>query len=220
MDSVLKSIKALNGVFEVCIYRETRVLGTTFPKNQRAAISASVPMLEQIFAALATIQQQHDELYIEVEDKLLVAYRLVDCCTVLLLTEKKVNFPLIHMGVKSAASKLRAMVQETLNPPPATSVNTASRYESRSRSKASTARQLPTSSSLQAVLDQWRILLFDYFGPVAELLLNDALYSWRQSTDGEYQHLSRLLNLLLAEFDSPTEMQAFRKQARAAMHNM
>ena len=208
MDSVLKTIQALNGVYDVCIYHDAGILGSTFTDEKNHPINAAIPIVEQIFSALETIAQQHDELYIHVGDKLLVVYRFIDCCSFLLLTDKKVNFPLINMGVKSAVGKLRSLKLAT------------NHAATKSSAVSSTPQPLSIpSATILPILEQWRNLLFDYFGPVAPLIFNDALYVWQRSTKADYDHLPQLLQLITAEFDSAREKSAFQKQAKAAMSN-
>ena len=202
MDSVLKSIQTLNGVYDVCIYHESSILGSTFSDEKNHPIKTAIPIVEQIFSALASIEQQHDELYIHVGDKLLVIYRFMDCCSFLLLTDKKVNFPLINMGVKSAVGKLRGMIHQAEKQPS-------------SMPGAPPLRLSPPTASIQPILNQWRDLLFDYFGPIAPLIFNDALYAWQHTGSTDQPNLPRLLTLLLAEFDSAKERDAFQKRAEA-----
>ncbi len=204
MDNVLKSIQTLNGVYDVCIYHESSILGSTFSDEKNHPIKTAIPIVEQIFSALASIEQQHDELYIHVGDKLLVIYRFIDCCSFLLLTDKRVNFPLINMGVKSAIGKLRGLKHQAEKQPTA-------------MSNALPVRLSPPTASIQPILNQWRDLLFDYFGPVAPLIFNDALYAWQHTESADQSNLPRLLALLLAEFDSVKEREAFQKRAEAVM---
>ncbi|MBU0656207.1 MAG: hypothetical protein KJ914_13885 [Gammaproteobacteria bacterium] len=212
MDDILVSIKALRGVQDVCFYHDNQVLGSTFPPVQRVAIHAAAPMLEQVFAALQTIQQDHEEMYIAIGDQQLIAYQIKDCGTVLLLTEKRVNIPLVHMGVKSAGNKLKAALAiRAAMPIQAAPTVTAT------PPAPTVAEKVSAGIDLKPILDQLQALLLDYFGPAAGFIFNDALDEWQRQGTPQYQNLGQLLTLLLAEFDSAQEKHSFQRSAEAAI---
>jgi predicted regulator of Ras-like GTPase activity (Roadblock/LC7/MglB family) len=210
MDNILAGIKALRGVQAVCFYHDHQVLGSTFPLTQQAAIHSAVPMLEQVFAVLQTIQQDHEEMYIAVGDQQLIAYRLKEGGTVLLLTEKRVNIPLIHMGVKSAGNKLRAVLSTGVAAPQPVAA-------SNPLPSSPVAEEASAGTDLKPILDQLQALLLDYFGPAAGFIFNDALEAWQRQGMPEYQNLGQLLNLLLLEFDSGQEKYDFQRRAEAVI---
>lgn len=212
MDDILESIKGLRGVHDVCIYHDHQILGSTFPLAQQAPIHAAVPMLEQVFAALQTIQQDHEEMYMAIGDQQLIAYQIKDCGTVLLLTEKRVNIPLVHMGVKSAGNKLKAALAMRA----ATPIQTAATVIA-TPPAATVQEEASVEIDLKPILDQLQTLLLDYFGPAARFIFSDALDEWKQQGAPQYQNLGQLLDLLLAEFDSGQEKHSFQRSAEAAI---
>lgn len=205
MDNALASICALKGVHEACAYYQQTIVASTFPPEQAAVLLPALQMVEQTFTAAESIGKHYEELYLMLADGMLVVYPLSDTHLILLLTEKKVNLPLIHMGVKSVAKKLPTHVEARPSVPPPPPI-------------APPAGAPPQTTSLdpstQQKLDALQKLLIHHLGPAARWVFSDALEAWAQRHTPALHQFPALVELLLPEFDSDAEKQNFQQQAK------
>ena len=109
IESILTTISKLKGVQHACIYRDDEAMSSNFPDNDQD-IANLAKKIEQIFFALQAIDKSHDEISFSIDDDFIVAYLLYDSYIAILQTDKKANFPLIHMGIYSASSKIKSYI--------------------------------------------------------------------------------------------------------------
>lgn len=205
IDKALTGIRALKGVHEVCVYHRQSLAASTFPEAQSAMLLPALQMVEQTFDAAESVGHPYEELYLLLEDSMLVLYQVEQACIIMLLTDKKVNIPLIHMGVKALAGKWLEMLA---NPAPAVSEPVPQ------PDTAKPDRPVKATPNTQRVLSELQVLLVNYLGPAGRWVFEDAVAEW-QNSSGD---LHRLTTLLLTEFDSETEKALFQQQASALIN--
>ncbi len=110
IESILKKINSLKGVQQACLYREGKDLVSTFPDSEHDNMVCLAKKMGNIFFALQEIDKSHDEISLFIDDQLIVAYSLYDSYIAILLTDKKINFSQIHMGIYSASSKIKSNI--------------------------------------------------------------------------------------------------------------
>ncbi|MDD5391519.1 MAG: hypothetical protein PHE17_00735 [Thiothrix sp.] len=224
MEGILRKIQSLNGVHEVCIYRDGESVASTLPEHQVGAVGGVFHLVEQIFAALESIGKDHNELYFSFADKLIAVYALSDCGIVMLVTDKKINLPLIHMGVKAAASKIRTVlsVPSVSSPASAPAIQVEPVLTAPTISAPPPAPVLSTQPAeppridnvTQIMLGQLETLLTSYFGPAAHFIFSEAQEEWMQKHSPNRYNTNYLVNALLVEFDSEAERVAFQQRAK------
>jgi hypothetical protein len=188
----------------VCLYRDSQDILSTFP-DEHDGIESMAQMIEQIFSALQSIDKSHNELYFSVEDKLLAAYLMYDSYIAILLTEKKINFPLIHMGIRSASTKLKRHI--ALNAPPVAA-------PSASAAPAPIAKVIdpiatPVDPALEPIMNQLLNELINYFGPAAKFVFEDAVIQWETKYVKNRNTIPELGLILQEELDTAAEKRAF-----------
>ena len=211
MKSILENIVALAGVHYACIYQGGEVQASTFPNDNKEGISNVTQAVEQIFSALQAIGQAHNEVYISIGDMLLIAYLLDDEFLVMLLTDSKINFPLIHMGVKSASIKIRALLSKQTIPSTSYS-ETIEEEVSVSSIISPTILEVPpatVSLAVQSIMDSFEELLIDYLGPAAILVFEDAVDQWREHYIPTEETLINLAEILALELNPGDERNDF-----------
>jgi len=112
MQGILESIGALKGVRHAAIYKSGELLASSFVAERRDAINRSGDMLAQAFSAIGAINKSHNEMFFSLQDGYLAAFKLQEGYLALLETEKKINFPMISMGLKSVSETLRQQAEE------------------------------------------------------------------------------------------------------------
>jgi predicted regulator of Ras-like GTPase activity (Roadblock/LC7/MglB family) len=222
MKSILENIVALRGVHYACIYQSGEVLASTFPGSNQEGVSDATQAVEQIFSALEAIGQAHNEVYLTIGEMLLIAYLFDDENLVILLTDSKINFPLIHMGVKSASVKIKAFSPTqnktplpSIPPPPSSPI------------KEETPPQIitpeiqeeePTPLALtlvvQGIMDSFEKLLIDYLGPAAVFVFEDGVDLWREKYIPTEDTLINLAEILALELNPGDERNDFIAKAK------
>lgn len=204
MEKILNSINKLNGVHHVCIYRDGSDIISTFPDDHHD-IESVAQKIEQIFSALQAIDKSHDELYFSIEDKLLAAYLMHESYIAILLTEKKINFPLLHMGIRSASAKIkRLLASQAVTIPPSVE-NKKNNVDVASEPPHSMA----TDPELDSIMDKLLTELIEYFGPAAKFVFEDAVIQWETKYVRSKNNIPELGEILQEELDTPEEKRAF-----------
>jgi len=217
MKSILQNIVALRGVHYACIYQAGEVLASTFPDNNEEGISDTAQAVEQIFSALEAIGQAHNEVYLTIGEMLLIAYLFEDEHLVMLLTDSKINFPLIHMGVKSAAVKIKALSSIQPSAPieeeaPTQIVTPVIQEPPPPEVKTATVATI--SLAVQGIMDHFEELLIDYLGPAAVFVFEDGVDLWREKYIPSEETLPNLAEILALELNPGDERNDFMAKAK------
>jgi len=206
MESILKGIALLRGVHHACIYQEGKDPVSTFPDDMSDSMTLSHDLIDQIFSALKAIDKSHNEIYFSIGDKFLVGYLVQETCIIILLTDKKINFPLVNMGVKSASTKIQRKIKEeqeekiaSLSP------------------QGETDQSPPTDADFQPVLDQLSEILKTYLGPAAIFVFEDDVTKWKKTYLQTRENLPNLVEIVQQELDPKTEQKEFAQQAQAVL---
>ncbi len=204
-EQIVGNISGLRGVLNACLYKDGKQLASSFPNEQNESIINAAEIIEQAFSALESIQKSHSEMYFSVDGKYLAAYKLHDAHFAILLTEKKINFPLIHMGIKSASEKLKHALDEQEK-------ERALAEAQKQTAESPTGMSVPTNSSLVTTLNQYSAVLTSFLGPAARFVVDDCVDAWKQKYTQTEENLPHLIELIQQELDSDDEKESFAKQ--------
>lgn len=206
MENILKGIAILRGVHYACICQEGKRPVSTFPDGLNESMTLSYDLIEQIFSALKAIDKSHNEIYFSIGDKFLVGYLMHETCIAILLTDKKINFPLINIVIKSASAKIHRKIAEEQQ---AKIARLAPQGE---------ATQ-PTLEILQPVLAQLSDILKKYLGPAAIFVFEDDVKKWKKRHVQSVENLPHLVEITMQGLDPNTEQAEFSEQAHAIIDN-
>ena len=213
MENILKNIANLRGVRHACIYQEGKDPVSNFPDEFNASMTSSYDLIDQIFSALRAIDKSHNEIYFSMGNKFLVAYLLDETCIALLLTDKKINFPLLNMGIKSASMKLKQIIkkeaQQTQIPTPLIATAFATQEYA--------IKKQPIDERLQTVLEKLSNILKQYLGPAAIFIFEDDVAKWGKTYIQNYENLPHLVEIIKKELPPNKEQQEFEQQALATI---
>ena len=209
MRHILKSISILRGVHHVCIYQQGKEPVSNFPDHLNQSMALSYELIDQIFSAIKAINKSHDEIYFSIDDKFLVAYLMNKDCIALLLTDKKINFPLLNMGIKSAKMKIRRLFKE----------------EQQQKIAAVTppkqvAQSPMVDKELQVLLNQLSNVLKQYLGPATIFIFETDVEKWKKTYVQRRDNLPYLIDMLKRNLDPDTEQQQFVQQAYTIIGNV
>ncbi len=197
IEKVLENIDRLKGVHHSCIYHESNGIFSTFPED-KGDMLATAKKVEEVFSSLQTLDKAHDEIYFSVEDNYLAAYLMYDFHIALLLTDKKINFSLVHMGIRAASAKIRAYLSLNAN------------KQSQTRIIKSVIGETG-DQTLDHVFEQILTELINYFGPAAKFVLEDAVIQWETKYLKSYDNIPELSDILVEQFDTVVEKRAFKQ---------
>ena len=207
MQAVVDTLCTLAGVRYAGIYKNSEVISSNFPDIQSSPMSRSSHVVSQIFSALESVDKSHNELYFGIDKGYLAAFRLQDGYIALLLTDKKINVPMISMGIKSASQTIKQQ----------TDVKQAEQDRLKHFAGTNILDEepiVPVEESLRPIFDRYTRLLTGYLGPAASVIVEDAIDVWKQTYVQTPNNLPFLLAILEEELDSDKERQEF--TARAA----
>lgn len=106
--NLLTNLQKIKGVKAAYIALEGEAPVSTFDVTQNVNLSSAVSLVEQYFLAAQSIDRVYDEIVFTLADgDHLMAYQFDSDALVLLLTEARVNMPMIHMSLKLIVKKLR-----------------------------------------------------------------------------------------------------------------
>ncbi len=224
MEQIVNSISRLKGVHHACIYKDGEQLASTFAEDQSNAILDSADIISQIFSALEAIEQSHNEIFFSIGKHYLAAYLLSDSYIVVLLTEKKINFPLINMGIKSAAGKIAHRVknqqheqEERKKEQEQEKIREEKKGQERELTEAkgsATIEEVPTNTVFQPVFDGLSNVLAEYLGPAAQFVIEDSIALWKNKYLQSADNLPHLVEFIQNELDSDNEKEQFAHQAK------
>jgi predicted regulator of Ras-like GTPase activity (Roadblock/LC7/MglB family) len=109
MDAILKTLTSLKGIHYASFCQDNGACHSNFPPEYEDKITNIHETMEQLYSAIVAIEKEHNEIYWVLDEHMLISFNINDVGIFVLLTEKKVNFPLISMGIKSATSKIKKL---------------------------------------------------------------------------------------------------------------
>jgi hypothetical protein len=172
-----------------------------------------------MFSALLAIGKAHNEVYFSMQDSMLIGYFLDDEYLIVLHTESKLNLPLVHMSVKSAFVKIKALPsqQEQIAPPPVIVEETILapiEEENQSTITPDVVETITITPTMQIVMDNLKRLLIDYLGPAAIFVFDDAVSQWYEQDAPSEETLINLVEILALELNAGDEYNEFVVKAK------
>ncbi len=214
LEQIVTNISGLRGVHYACLFKDGEQLASSFPDGKNESIIQTAEIIEQAFSALESIQKTHNEMYFSVENQYLAAFRLHDSYYAILLTEKKINFPLIHMGIKSASEKIRHVLEEEKKKQALIEAQAQVLEATPVIEATSMALVVPTESSILDILDQYSAVLTSFLGPAARFVVEDCADQWKQKYVQNKENLGFLVELIQEELDTDEEKAKFAQQLK------
>lgn len=208
MQNIVETLCALSGVKYAGIYQNGDTLGSNFPDTQQRAMSQSNQVVSQMFFALESVQKSHNELYFGIDGGYLAAFRLHRGYTALLLTDRKINIPMLSMAIKSATETIRHH-EETVRTTPSIPAEGMPDQQT----DTGLPESVPLDESLRPVFEQYTQILMRYLGPAARVVVDDAIDQWKQTYVQTPNNLTYLVATLTEEIESDKERQEFAAKA-------
>ena len=204
MQDIVETLTALSGVRHVGIYKNGEVVSTNFTPDHQQAMLDSSEIVTQIFLALEAVEKTHNEIFIGIDSGYLAGFRLFGGHAALLLTDKKINFPMVSMGIKSASERLKQQIEE---------VQQAQARQNYLMSTEVVAVAVdPTDETLFPVIEQYVYILTAFLGPAARVVVDDVVEQWKGTYVQSTSNLTYLVSMLENELETDNEKQLFKTE--------
>lgn len=214
MQSILEDLEILGGVQHGCVIHQDQVRASTFPSILNDNLTGVAKVMTQVFMGVEGMQRNHREIHVELEDNLLIGYRLENGAILALLAEKNINLALIKTAVRSASAKLLATLNDHVaaaepvaDPEPA-----AASVAVVQKTAADVPEAIP-AEELDVHMEKLKLLLADQIGPAARVVFGRAQNSWQAAGEPLIGLCDRL-----AEFiDNEQKRAEFLRRANASL---
>ncbi|MCK5726698.1 MAG: hypothetical protein KAH22_07740 [Thiotrichaceae bacterium] len=207
LDRIIANILRLRGVHSASIHKNGETLATSFDHSTQAQLKEAIEIFEQIFSGLEAIGKTHNEVYFSLEDNYIAAFRMYNDHYAILLMEKKVNFPLIKIGLKSASEKIkRQILQDKADQQKQQAIAAPEQTAQKTNAVAQ------TSAEITPILEQYSTVLTLFMGPAAHFVVEDCATEWKKKYLQSTSNLEYLLALIQDELSSEEEKERFIQQ--------
>lgn len=218
MQSILKDLEILGGVQHGCVIYQDQVRASTFPTILNENLTGVAKVMTQIFMGVEGMQRNHREIHVELEDNLLIGYRLENGAILALLADKNINLALIKTAVRSATAKLLATLNEcvaaeepaTLEP---VDVVQETSVESPDAEPLSAMPHAISADELDVHMEKLKLLLAEQIGPAARVVFGRAQNSWQVTGEP----LTGLCDRLAEFIDNEQKRAEFLRRANASL---
>ncbi|MGB1310145.1 MAG: hypothetical protein ACPG47_02995 [Leucothrix sp.] len=206
MQAIVETLTALSGVRQVGVYKNGAIISSNFSDELQDAMASSSEVIAQVFLALESVEKTHNEVFVGINSGYLAGFRLFGGHVILLLTDKKINLPMISMGIKSASEMLKQQSAEAMQ-------LIAAQQNQAAGLPQETMVTEPTHEAIVPVIHQYIYILTEFLGPAASVVVADAVEQWKRDYDQRPNNLTYLLASLENQLDTDKEKQLFKAKA-------
>jgi len=165
MNAILQDIQTLGHINYSFVYHDGHIKASTFPKVLQGKLEFASHLMHKIIQSIEVIEHKYNEIIMQFAEHYLVTYIIEKDMFIALLAEKKVNFSLLNMTIKSAIPQIKELALS-------------------SKGVASAGKQETTDNEtalqdLSSWLDSMKLALSKRIGPMAGILFNDCLEEWQ-----------------------------------------
>ena len=227
MDKILSELVSFDGISHSCIYQNEQITASTFPSIIQDKLSGMGAFIDKIFSSAHAIDRNHDEIHIELEENTLIAYRVNDDFLLILMATKSVNLSLVYMTIKSIEKSVKL---HGITPPKTKSSQPKFLKDSEKKEVGDYKKEdipiwsvngesngapseLVNQQKLERSSNGLKKLLLENFGPVGDIIFDEALKQWEASHRPELENIGKLVDLITLEIDGKNEKRAFFNKA-------
>lgn len=213
MQNILKDLEILGGVQHGCVIHQDQVQASTFPSILNDNLTGVAKVMTQIFMGVEGMQRNHREIHVELEDNLLIGYRLENGAILALLADKSINLALIKTAVRSATARLLATLNDSVTAATPVEAVQAAAAEKTAEEAVSAAPEAIPSEELDVHMEKLKLLLAEQIGPAARVVFGRAQNSWQAAGEP----LTGLCERLAEFIDNEQKRAEFLRRANASL---
>ncbi|WP_293266903.1 hypothetical protein [Neptunomonas sp.] len=197
MDKILKGFELLGGIHHCCLMHSDEMKASTFPELLEENMTGACRVLYQMFMAVEGMGCTHREIFIELDDNLLIGYYITDETVLAMLTEKEVNLALINTSVRSSLGRIK----KQLAPQSAEAVAP----QGGQAPAPNRANQGRMEVELMGLMGKLQEGLAEYIGPAAEIVFDDAYDQWKTTHGVKRSKIAELIKVLASEIEDKAD---------------
>jgi predicted regulator of Ras-like GTPase activity (Roadblock/LC7/MglB family) len=211
--NILNDFHFLGGVRHVCVIKSGEMQASTFPEFLQANLISAARMMEQMLMGIQPLGQEHNEVYIEMDESQLIGVKIAEDTLFALMTDRNINYSLINTAIRSAKPKLLSLA-----PVPTLENATSNAATALSPSPANIISE-HEKQQVALILSQLQTLLAEMVGPAASVLFRKTMGPWMDAGDAKLSRLQLLVNNISAYIDHPEKRARFIEQCSALIAN-
>ncbi len=209
MKALLDKLVATKGVQQAYLLNDgLQISASPIPAEDDKFIAVA-ELFNQIFSAI----KSSNESYIELEKKLIIINRFTGNYTLLIITDKIVNIPMIHMATKVFTKNITPLLikprQTALIPEKNKALIETLQAPNPVSYKGAILNPIP-DDLFSALKD----LLNSYIGPVSSLIFTDYHDQWKEQYQPSKENILPLLKVLQRDIATNDEKDKFLQQAQ------
>lgn len=201
--NILNDFHFLGGVRHVCVIKSGVMQASTFPEFLQANLISAARMMEQMLMGIQPLGQEHNEVYIEMDESQLIGVKISEDTLFALMTDRNINYSLINTAIRSAKPKLLSLAPV---PTLETSLTNASAEPSPAPADVVNEHE---KQQVEMILSQLQTLLAEMVGPAASVLYRKTIDPWMTAGDAKLSRLQLLVNNISAYIDHPEKRTRF-----------
>jgi len=224
MNKILDESVSFDGISHGCIYKDEQIMASTFPSVIQDKLTDMGRFIDKIFTSSRAIDRAHDEIHIELEENKLIAYRVNNDFLLMLMATKGINLSLVYMTIKSIEKsvKLHGLTPPKNKPSQPNFLKVIDDKEvvtdykkedipiwSLGSGLQDDSAELTYEQKVENHLRGLKKILLDSFGPVGDIIFEEALKEWQASHQPTLENLVKLVDLITLEIDGKNEKRSF-----------
>ncbi|BBB31600.1 hypothetical protein [Neptunomonas japonica] len=203
MEKILKDFGRLGGIHHSCLMRADEMMASTFPETLEENLMGACRVVYQMFMAVEGMGCSHREIFIELEESLLIGYYIADETILALLTDKDVNLALINTSVRSSLARIKKQLTSPDVEPPVVHAATAPNTENQRRVEV----------ELTGLMGNLQEGLAEHIGPAAEIVFDDAYADWKATHGVKRSKIAELIKALAFEIEDKADRSRYLQAA-------
>jgi hypothetical protein len=200
MKQIFEEIKAIPGVLGVfSLHAKKGILHCSVPPlfKPEKLLEVSRQLLKIYTVTRMNLKAMQD-ISLHFDGSVLVLRQLTDLLFLVVICEPQVNFNMLSMSLSLVAEELPSEFARAENPPPQPAATSPKAL-----------KEIRQAGPLVAPLKKIEDALSQLMGPVAGLILEEAIEEWFSSGNASFEGLPSLVGVLSREMGDPQKVQEF-----------
>ncbi|WP_370280482.1 hypothetical protein [Pontibacterium sp.] len=198
MLSILHDLEAYSGAKHSGVSWQGNLIASTCPADLQQDLIRSQSVVAQLFSGINDCGHNYAELHLELDRHLLLAYRLSDDCTLLMLTRKGVNMALMTTSVRSVKKRILDSLSKSAELP-SSDLQPVFPVGETGFIQAGAVQDQEDAAALSELMNKLCDKMVDLLGSSGAISFYRILNEWKRQYGMNKYKLPALLKLLAAE---------------------
>lgn len=206
MSKILEDLGRLGSIHHSCLLKNDEMVASTFPEILEESMIGACRVICQIFMAVEGIGCSHREIFIELEESLLIGYFIGDDTVLVLLADKDINLALINTSVRSALPRLKKQYGPQQEEAPVV-------VAAQQSSAGGGVNHGLIEADLKGLMGRLQDGLAEHIGPAAEIVFDDSYQQWKDTHGVKKSKIAELIKALALEIEDKADRSRYLQTA-------